>query len=116
LQGTIHKKEGNDSRNRGVDGGITCHTDTLKGRSKHKRPFSPEDGQLNGEHGHDRADDSGQVNVDVLTVSLRNRDIIREVSSLKNDRQERTGNVERPKVSDVGDPEDQSGEGHDLIQ
>jgi len=109
-----HMAEQSYSRSGRIDSGVTCHTNTLKRRSEHERPLSSKDRKLNCEHGQNRTDDSGQVNVYVLTVSLGDRDVIGEVSSLENDRKERTGDVERPKVSNVGDPKYYSSEGHDL--
>jgi len=102
------------SRSGRVDGRVTSHTDTLQRGSSDQRPFPSKDGQLYGEHGHDRSDDAWQVDVNILTVRLGDRDLPLEVSSLKDDGQEGTGNVERPEISDVSDPEDDRGKGHDL--
>ena len=102
------------SRSRRIDGSVTCHTDTLERSSEHQRPLSSEDGKLNREHGQNRTNHPGQVDVHVLTVSLSDRDVVGQVSSLKNDGKEGTGDVERPEISNVGDPEYQSSKGHDL--
>ena len=103
-----------DSRGGRVDGGVTGHADSLQCRSNDQRPLPPDHRQLNGKHCHDRTENSRKVDIDVLSVRLGDRDLTVEVSSLQNNGQERTGNVERPEVSDVGDPEDDGGKGHDL--
>lgn len=89
----------------------------MNGRTKNERPLATQDRQLDRRHGHDGTQDTWQVNVDVLTVCIRDSALSRgDVVLLQDYRQERSCKVERPKVTDVSDPDDQGDHGADRGQ
>ena len=86
-----------------VDLGVHCHADTLQDSSSNEGPFSTKKGQLDKDESENGTKNTGEVDVDVLSVHIANGVLtVVDGISVKNDGQEVSGQIERPVVSLYG--------------